>query len=83
MPFQSLGLSPALARAAADMAFAEPTPIQREAIPPILRGADLLARAQTGSGKTAAFVLPLLQTLDAAPTSAGRRVQALVLAPTR
>ena len=75
MPFQSLGLSPALARAAADMAFAEPTPIQREAIPPILRGADLLARAQTGSGKTAAFVLPLLQTLDAAPTSAGRRGQ--------
>ena len=45
MPFQTRGLSPALARAAADMAFAEPTPIQREAIPPILRGADLLARA--------------------------------------
>lgn len=85
MPFSSLGLSPALVRAAGELGFTTPTPIQQAAIPAALRGADLLASAQTGSGKTAAFALPLLQQLqEAAPASrAPRRVRALVLAPTR
>ncbi|HSW15795.1 MAG TPA: DEAD/DEAH box helicase [Ramlibacter sp.] len=83
MPFSSLGLAPELARASAELGFASPTPIQTEAIPPLLAGRDLLAIAPTGSGKTAAFVLPLLQRLASAPAQGGRRVRALVLAPTR
>lgn len=88
MPFASLGLSPALAHAAAALGFAQPTPVQTEAIPAILRGTDVLASAQTGSGKTAAFVLPLLQhhqdrTLARAPGGGARRVHTLVLVPTR
>ena len=61
MPFATLGLSPALVAAAGALGFRSPTPIQAEAIPAILRGADLVGQAQTGSGKTAAFALPLLQ----------------------
>ncbi|WP_137894763.1 DEAD/DEAH box helicase [Ramlibacter sp. 2FC] len=87
MPFLSLGLSPELVRAAGELGFSAPTPIQAEAIPAILRGADLLGSAQTGSGKTAAFALPLLQQLLAAspeqPPRGARRVRALVLVPTR
>ncbi|MCJ0762975.1 DEAD/DEAH box helicase [Variovorax terrae] len=83
MPFSFPGLSPALARAASASGFAAPTPIQAEAIPVILRGADLLASAQTGSGKTAAFALPLLQHLLDGPQHTPRRVRALVLVPTR
>lgn len=87
LPFVSLGLSPALAQAAASLGFAEPTPIQREAIPAVLRGTDLLATAQTGSGKTAAFALPLLQRLQSpaapSPRVVGRVCRALVLVPTR
>ncbi len=86
MPFASLGLMPALASAAADQGFLAPTPIQAAAIPPILRGADVQGEARTGSGKTAAFVLPLLQRLgaDRVRDGAGRRpARALVLAPTR
>ncbi|MDD2546878.1 MAG: DEAD/DEAH box helicase [Burkholderiaceae bacterium] len=88
MPFASLGLSPALARAAAALGFASPTPVQAQAIPAILRGADVWASAQTGSGKTAAFVLPLLQqhqdiALARAPGTGARRVHTLVLVPTR
>ena len=83
MPFASLGLSPALAAAAAAQGFQSPTPIQAEAIPPILRGADLLGQAQTGSGKTAAFALPLLQQVQEARLPGQRSVQALVLVPTR
>ena len=64
MPFSFLGLSPALVRAAGELGFATPTPIQAEAIPAALRGVDLLGGAQTGSGKTAAFALPLLQRLE-------------------
>jgi len=81
MSFSSLGLLPALAQAAADQGFTEPTPIQVQAIPVVLRGADLLATAQTGSGKTAAYALPLLQRLAAATPA--RAVPALVLVPTR
>jgi superfamily II DNA/RNA helicase len=83
MPFQSLGLEPALARAAADKGYVAPTPIQAEAIPAILQGRDLLGAAQTGSGKTAAFSLPLLQRLAAEAGRAPRRLRALVLVPTR
>jgi len=83
MPFQALGLVPVLARAAADEGYAAPTPIQREAIPAILQGRDLLGAAQTGSGKTAAFSLPLLQRLSAEPGHTPRRLRALVLVPTR
>jgi ATP-dependent RNA helicase RhlE len=83
MPFNSLGLSPALVLAAGELGFATPTPIQLEAIPAILRGADVLGAAQTGSGKTAAFALPLLQRLQDGPQHTPRRVRALILAPTR
>jgi ATP-dependent RNA helicase RhlE len=83
MPFTALGLAPALARAAAELGFATPTPIQRDAIPPALSGRDLLATAQTGSGKTAAYALPLLQRLMQAGAHTPRRVRALVLVPTR
>ena len=83
MPFSSLGLSPALVRAVGELGFATPTPIQAQAIPAILRGADVLGCAQTGSGKTAAFALPLLQLLEAGRRHTPRRVRALVLVPTR
>src|SRR5687767_6278890 len=83
MPFSFLGLSPALVRAAGELGFATPTPIQAEAIPAALRGADLLGCAQTGSGKTAAFALPLLQRLEQGPQHTARRTRALVLVPTR
>ena len=83
MPFSLLGLNPALVRAAGELGFTQPTPIQSEAIPAILRGADLLGSAQTGSGKTAAFALPLLQRLHESTPQSRRRVQALVLVPTR
>ena len=81
MSFSALGLLPTLAQAAADQGFNEPTPIQAQAIPVVLRGSDLLATAQTGSGKTAAYALPLLQRLAA--TAPARTVPALVLVPTR
>ena len=68
MSFESLGLTPELLRAVADQGYTEPTPVQREAIPLVLAGRDLLAGAQTGTGKTAAFVLPMLQLLNAART---------------
>lgn len=66
MTFESLGLAPALLRALADHGYTTPTPIQQQAIPPLLAGRDLLGAAQTGTGKTAAFALPLLQKLSAA-----------------
>jgi superfamily II DNA/RNA helicase len=83
MPFQSLGLDPALVRAAAEKGYVAPTAIQLEAIPAILQGRDLLGAAQTGSGKTAAFSLPLLQRLAREPRQSPRRLQALILVPTR
>jgi ATP-dependent RNA helicase RhlE len=82
MPFTALGLSAPLARAVADLEFAAPTPVQVAAIPAILRGNDVWASAQTGSGKTAAFVLPLLERLAAQPASSPGLVRALVLVPT-
>ncbi|AOW13200.1 RNA helicase [Hydrogenophaga crassostreae] len=84
MPFTSLGLAPSLAQAAANLGFTAPTPIQAEAMPIVLRGDDLLATAQTGSGKTAAFALPLLQRwLSTPPTTGTRPLLTLVLVPTR
>ncbi len=80
MSFSSFDLDPTLQRGIADAGFTEPTPIQRDAVPPGLEGRDLLACAMTGSGKTAAFLLPILNRLLAG----GRgRTRALVLAPTR
>jgi superfamily II DNA/RNA helicase len=87
MPFLSLGLLPTLAQAASALGFIEPTPIQVLAIPEILKGADVLGSAQTGSGKTAAFALPLLQRLQSLPAENrhqyGRAVRALIVVPTR
>ncbi len=82
--FESLGLSPALLRALADNQFTTPTPIQLQAIPLALAGHDLLGGAQTGTGKTAAFGLPLLQCLSRnTPPDGPRKPRALVLVPTR
>src|SRR5579864_6507781 len=88
MSFASLGLSDALLRAVADAGYTEPTPIQLQAIPAVLAGGDLLAGAQTGTGKTAGFVLPMLQRLSTQPSpykSHGPRkpLRALILTPTR
>ena len=88
MSFSTLGLAPELLRAVAAQGYTDPTPVQRQAIPLVLAGRDLLAGAQTGTGKTAAFVLPMLQRLAATERhghgAAGRpRVRALILAPTR
>jgi superfamily II DNA/RNA helicase len=83
MPFHTLGLVPALTRAATDLGFTAPTPIQIEAIPVILEGKDVLGTAQTGSGKTAAYALPMLQRLQQQKPLSNRRVGALVLVPTR
>jgi ATP-dependent RNA helicase RhlE len=80
MSFIDLGLTPELARAVAEKGYTTPTPIQRAAIPGVLAGRDVLAGAQTGTGKTAAFVLPILQQLA---TQSGRLPRALVLTPTR
>ena len=80
MSFSELGLMPELARAVAEQGYTAPTPIQAQAIPAVLEGRDLLAAAQTGTGKTAAFVLPILQSLR---NAAGRTPRALVLTPTR
>ncbi|MBB5366917.1 MULTISPECIES: DEAD/DEAH box helicase [unclassified Janthinobacterium] len=82
MPFSSLGLIPALVRAVEKAGYAAPTAIQAAAIPAILRGSDVLGAAQTGSGKTAAYALPLLQALMA-PAAGPRQVRALILVPTR
>jgi ATP-dependent RNA helicase RhlE len=78
--FDGLGLAPELVRAVADMSFTKPTPVQAAAIPPALQGRDVLACAMTGSGKTAAFLLPLIQRLQATPRGGTR---ALILSPTR
>src|SRR6187455_1817142 len=80
MSFESLGLKPELLRAVADKGYTDPTPIQSEAIPAVLAGRDVLAGAQTGTGKTAGFVLPILQKLGA---RGARNPRALVLTPTR
>jgi ATP-dependent RNA helicase RhlE len=83
MPFASLGLSPAIASAIEKAGHQAPTAVQSAAIPAVLAGGDVWASAETGSGKTAAFVLPLLEQLSRAPRTTPRPVRVLVLAPTR
>ena len=84
MPFRALHLSPQILQAVRDSGYTEPTPIQIAAIPHILAGHDVIGIAQTGTGKTAAFVLPILMKLAASMQKGQRRSpRALVLAPTR
>jgi ATP-dependent RNA helicase RhlE len=84
MTFHDLGLSTGLLRAVADQGYTEPTPIQQQAIPAILSGQDVFASAQTGTGKTAGFTLPLLQRLGISDTNKVHRTpRALILTPTR
>jgi len=84
MPFRALNLGPDILKAVQDAGYTEPTPIQAEAIPQILAGHDLIGIAQTGTGKTAAFVLPILSMLSARQDPARRRgIRTLVVAPTR
>lgn len=84
MSFDSLGLSAELLRAVSEQGYSQATPVQLQAIPPVLEGRDIMAGAQTGTGKTAGFTLPMLQRLNASPAdSKKRRVRALVLVPTR
>jgi ATP-dependent RNA helicase RhlE len=83
MPFTSLGLSESLLKALEQQSYAKPYPIQQQAIPVVLQGRDMLGIAQTGSGKTASFVLPILEMMRKAAPSRNRHVHALVLVPTR
>ncbi|WP_298902514.1 DEAD/DEAH box helicase [uncultured Psychroserpens sp.] len=83
MSFQSLGLSDALLKAISKKGYTTPSPIQEKAIPPILEGRDVLASAQTGTGKTAGFTLPLLHYLSENPKDKFRPIRALILTPTR
>ncbi|WP_224483098.1 DEAD/DEAH box helicase [Robertkochia aurantiaca] len=83
MSFTSLGLSEALLKAIRQQGYSQPSPIQEKAIPRILEGKDVLASAQTGTGKTAGFTLPMLQLLSQTTVSRHRPVRALVLTPTR
>src|SRR5918992_494123 len=80
MNFAELGLTPALARRCESLGYTEPTPIQRRAIPVVFTGADLIGCAETGTGKTAAFLLPAIQRMTERPRPG---VRLLVLAPTR
>ncbi|QMW00727.1 DEAD/DEAH box helicase [Spirosoma foliorum] len=81
--FASLGLSEPLVKAAAEQLYTRPYPIQRDAIPSILRGKDILGIAKTGSGKTASFVLPILELFHRTKEASGRYASVLVLVPTR
>ncbi|MDO6461263.1 DEAD/DEAH box helicase [Granulosicoccaceae sp. 1_MG-2023] len=83
MKFSDLGLSEALLRAIDDQGYDTPTPIQAQAIPPVLEGRDVMAAARTGTGKTAGFTLPLLHRLSAGEQAGANRARALVLTPTR
>ena len=88
MTFKELGLTPALLRAVSELDYVTPSPIQEKAVPPLLEGRDLIGCAQTGTGKTAAFALPLLQQMQNTPARGvfqGKRrpIRALILTPTR
>ncbi|MCW9023189.1 MAG: DEAD/DEAH box helicase [Gammaproteobacteria bacterium] len=83
MPFSKLGLSDPILKAVADLGYTAPTSIQKQAIPAILSGRDLIAVAQTGTGKTASFVLPILEALNIERKLRGKRIRALILVPTR
>nr|WP_320134877.1 DEAD/DEAH box helicase [uncultured Amphritea sp.] len=83
MPFSNLGLSDPILHAINELGYTAPTPIQKQAIPIILSGKDLIATAQTGTGKTAAFVLPILERFNQERTLRGKRIRALIITPTR
>ena len=87
MSFSELGLIPEILQAVTDAGYTEPTPIQRQAIPVVLAGHDVMGGAQTGTGKTAGFTLPLLNRLarhaSTSTSPARHQVRALILAPTR
>ncbi|MCG6406130.1 DEAD/DEAH box helicase [Vibrio fluvialis] len=83
MSFSKLGLSEALTQAVAELGYQKPTTIQTKAIPVILQGQDLIAAAQTGTGKTASFVLPILHKLQGRETQRKKRIRALILVPIR
>src|SRR5689334_15055548 len=83
MPFGALGLEEVLLKAIKEQGYTTPTPIQTQSIPVVLQGRDLLGIAQTGTGKTAAFALPILQRLAANKQQGGRKIRCLVLSPTR
>lgn len=83
MSFSKLGLSDPILQAVADLGYTAPTSIQKQAIPIILSGRDLVATAQTGTGKTASFVLPILEAFNTERKLRGKRIRALILAPTR
>lgn len=83
MHFDSLGLSPAILEAVTEQGYKTPSPIQAQAIPAVLEGKDVMAAAQTGTGKTAGFTLPLLERLSSGQHAQGNQVRALVLTPTR
>jgi ATP-dependent RNA helicase RhlE len=83
LKFTELGLAPEILRAIADQGYETPTPIQAQAIPVVLDGSDLMACAQTGTGKTAGFTLPILNNLAQAKTTGPRKIRVLILTPTR
>lgn len=83
MSFESLGLSPNIIRSVKKLGYLKPFPIQEQAVPVILQGKDLMGIAQTGSGKTACFVMPILEKLQNSGVKKGRNVQVLILVPTR
>lgn len=83
MTFDQLGLSQSLLRAVEDKGYSEPSPIQAEAIPAVLTGRDVMAAAQTGTGKTAGFVLPILQRLSDSGPQHPHRIRSLIITPTR
>ena len=83
MSFSALQLSEPILKAVTDLGYIQPTPIQEKAFPIILAGKNLIAAAQTGTGKTASFVLPILQRLNTGRKLRGKRIRALILVPTR
>jgi ATP-dependent RNA helicase RhlE len=83
MHFKELSIIPPILRALREAGYNQPTPIQQQAIPPVLAGRDLVGCAQTGTGKTAAFAIPILQRLSATPVAKQRKIRALILTPTR
>lgn len=83
MSFDTLGLSAELLAAVNEQGYTEPTPVQKQAIPAIIHGRDIIAAAQTGTGKTAGFTLPLLQRLSTSTPKSAKKVRALIITPTR
>jgi ATP-dependent RNA helicase RhlE len=83
MSFSKLGLSTPIVKAVADLGYTKPTPIQKESIPAVLSGKNILGTSQTGTGKTASFVLPMLEKLSKNKAQRGKRIRALILTPTR